>query len=148
MEVREFKRLFEIEARRLRLNMHRLPAFAASAEAENELLERMRRLSPGATWEDVLPGVRLPEPDPLMAEAIAEMDRDPEGYWRQREIDEALWRELERVVLRDPELAAGEGIGFDFPLGREHALRVLRRLPDDAGWQAFDAALASTPAGE
>jgi len=147
MEHREFMRQFEAEARRLRLNMYRLSAFAASGTGwESEVLERMRGLEPGATWEDVLPGLQLDEPDPMIADLVAAFD--PEAYWRDREISDELSQEIHRVVLSDPALATVDGIGFDFPHGKEHALRVLRRLPDRAGWHAYHAALASTPPDE
>jgi hypothetical protein len=84
MDVTEFKRQFEAEARRLRLNMYRLPGLAGDGSGwEAELLERMRALVPGATWADVFPGVQLPEPDPALAAVIAAVDRDPDIYWRQ-----------------------------------------------------------------
>jgi len=147
MEHDEFMRQFEAEARRLRLNMYRLSAFASSGTGwENEVLERMRGLEPGASWEDVIPGLELPAPDPMIADLVASFD--PDVYWREREISDALSRELHRVVLSDPALASADGIGFNFPHGKEHALRVLRRLPDNAGWRAYHDALASTPPDE
>lgn len=145
MDQREFMRQFEVEARRLRLNMYRLPALAASDTGAIELLERMRGLAPGATWEDVIPGIQLPEPDREIGDLVAATDSDPEAFWQERELALELWRELERVVPTD---TRGETMGFEFSHDLEHALRVLRRLPDGAGFEAFFAALESTPVDE
>ena len=149
MEHREFMQRFEAEARRLRLNMFRLPGLAASGTGwEQELLDRMRALAPGASWEDVFPGQLLPAPDPEIADLVEDMDADPEAFWRRRDLEHELSRELERVVPSPESLAPGVSIGYTFPHGVEHALRVLRRLPDGAGSQAFHAALESTPVEE
>jgi hypothetical protein len=152
MDVQEFMQEFETEARRLRLNMLRHTGLAGTgSEWLAPLLERMRALEPGATWEDVFPGRQVPEPDPLLADAITAMDRDPDAYWRERALYQELGKELERVV-RMPVVASESnalGIGWSsFPHGPEHALRVLRRLPDQAGGQAFHEALESTPSDE
>lgn len=63
MHQQEFEEPFAIEMRRLCLNPYRLGGFAASGtDWKAPLLARMRALEPGASWEDVVPGIRLPEP--------------------------------------------------------------------------------------
>ena len=142
--MEEFRRLFEQEARRLRLNMLRLPGLVASdTEWQTPLLARMRGLEPGATWQDVFPGVRLPDPDPHLANAIAEVDADPEAWWREEEVAQEFWAELRRLVpFHQLEPRSDEyGFGFSIPEDTEYALRALRSLPDGAGWSAFREAL-------
>ena len=141
MDTQEFMDQFFSEARRLRLNMYRLPALAMSAsDGQARLLDRMRELKVGATWEDVFPGMELPDVDPELEEAIAELDADPERYWRERDFWELLFAELDRIVPGRKAEAGGNSIGFNVP-DRDRALRMLQRLPDGAGWDAFLKAL-------
>jgi hypothetical protein len=149
LDSREFKSLFEAEARRLRLNMLRLTGLAGSgSEWHEQLLAHMRRLEPPCTWADVFPGAHLPEPPPEFRNDIAANDADPELYWRRAELHEALWSEMKRVLPAEIEAAQREGSGFmmAYPHGPEHALRVFRDLPNGAGAEVTWSALNSTPA--
>lgn len=77
------------------------------------------------------------------------MDSDPEAFWREADVAYELWRELERVAPIDrASLPEGVGYGYTFEHGHEHVLRVLRGLPDAAGYEAFLAALETTPVDE
>lgn len=146
LDTQDFWREFEREARRLRLNMIRLPGVVASgADWQAPLLDRMRALEPGATWENVFPGAQLPEPDPHLAHAIGAFDADPEAWWREHEIGRDVLREFRRLVPfpRQEATSDDQGFGWDLPQDAEHALRVLRSLPDGAGWGAFREALHS-----
>ena len=143
-DQQEFSRQFDREVRRLRLNMLRLPGLVASGtDWQAPLLDRMRALEPGATWEDVFPGLHLPEPDPHLAMAIAAFDADPEAWWQEHEIGQQLLTEFRRLVPRPREEVAFEGqvFGWSLPEDPEYALRILRSLPDGAGWNAFRDAL-------
>jgi hypothetical protein len=149
MDHREFRSRFHVEARRLRLNMLRLPGLAASGTGwEEKLLTHMRGLEPGCTWTDVFPDVHLSEPPLEARDDIAANDADPEIYWRFVELHEALWNEMKRVLPAEIEAAerAGSGFGMANPHGPEHALRVFRSLPDGAGAKVAWTALNSTPA--
>ena len=149
MDHREFKTLFEFEARRLRLNMLRLPGLAGSGSGWREqLLAHMRSLEPVCTWADVFPGANLPEPPPALRDDVAANDVDPDTFWRWKELHNALWREMERVLSAEMAKAnaSGSGFGMSFPHGPEHALRVFRNLPDGAGTKAAWAALTTVPA--
>jgi len=77
------------------------------------------------------------------------MDNDPEAFWREAEVAYELWQELERVAPIDrASLPEGVGYGYTFTCGQEHALRVHRGLSDGAGYEAFLAAVESTPVDE
>lgn len=148
MDREAFRSRFEAEGRRLQLNMLRLPGLAGCGFGWDEtLLAHMRVLSPGCTWADVFPGVRIPEPPPELHAQVAAADADPEAYWRVAEAQSALWQEAERVLSAEWARAQRDGVAFgmSYPYGPEHALRVLRGLPDGAGWEAVEAALASAP---
>ena len=137
MEHQEFAREFEAEVHRLNLDMFRFPGLKVRGTPwEAPALERMRSLQPGATWADVFPDLELLEPDPGP-------DRESEQFWRKLE----FLRELRRVVSAPGASSEGMG-GITLPHGPEHALRVLRELPDGAGWRALEAALASRPADD
>lgn len=144
LDIQDFWRHFEREARRLRLNMIRLPGLVVTgADWQGPLLDRMRALEPGSTWQDVFPRAQLPEPDPHLAKAIAAFDVDPEAWWRHHELGQALVREFRRLVPFPREEATSEdqGFGWDLPEDGEYTLRLLRSLPDGAGWKAFRDAL-------
>ena len=144
LDNQEFAREFDREARRLRLNMVRLPGVVATGtDWQRPLLDRMRALQLGATWEDVFPGFRLPEPDPHLAEAIAAFDADPEAWWREHEIGQDVLREFRRLVPfpRQEVTSEDQGFGWSLPEDPEYALRMLRSLPNGAGWNAFREAL-------
>ena len=148
MDPRDFMTHFEAEVRRLRLNMWRLTGLATGgAEAQNELLAHMRSLEPGVSWADVFPGERLREPPPEVADIVSAGDADPDHFWRWRDVRQALSKEAERVLSVEHAKARAEGNGFalDYPHGPEHALRVMRSLPDAAGWDAWSKALAASP---
>ena len=145
-DTQEFWHHFEREARRLLLNMVRLPNFFASgSDWQAPLLARMRALEPGATWQDVFPGAHLPEPDAHLANAIAAFDADPEAWWREHEVGQEVSREFRRLVPfpRREATSDDQGFGWDLPEDAEYALRMLRSLPDGAGWKAFRDALHS-----
>jgi hypothetical protein len=147
MDRHEFNSRFDLEARRLRLNVLRLGGLAASGSGwEEKLLVHMRNLEPGCTWEDVFPGMPQRQPSPEMSNAIAAFDADPERYWRNRELQLAAWTEMLRVMPVEYAAAkrAGEGFGMAWPHGAEHALRVFRNLPDGAGAEAAWTSLTST----
>ena len=142
--MQDFLELFEQEARRLRLNMYRLPGLAATGTGwETSILERMRSLEPGATWQDVFPDMAIPDPEPELADAIAAVDADPEAFWRERELSRLFWREFHRLVPLPQQGtdAQASGIGFSLPDDTDYALQILRSLPDGAGWAAFRDAL-------
>jgi hypothetical protein len=144
LDIQEFWRQFEREARRLRLNMIRLPGLVASGENwQAPLLDRMRALEPGATWQDVFPGAQLPEPDPHLAGAVAAFEADPDAWWREHDISEQVSREFRRLVPfpRKEATSDDQGFGWSLPDDAEYALRLLRSLPDGAGWSAFRNAL-------
>ena len=149
MDRRDFAVEFEREVRRLRLNMLRLPGLIATGSGwEATLLDRMRALEPGATWEDVFPGLRLPEPDPHLVDAIAAFDADPDAWWREHDLSQQIRREFRRLVSFPLEEAAFSDGGFGWSLPEEleyeeleYALHVLRSLPDGAGWTSFREAL-------
>jgi hypothetical protein len=148
LDNQEFKSSFDREARRLRLNMLRLGGLATSGAGwQEQLLSRMRSLEPGCTWQDVFPGMILPDPPPEMHDRIVAVDADPDIYWQRAELHEALWREIKRVL--PAELARGghpnPGDGLSFPGTVEHTLSVLRSLPDGAGAEAARAALTKVP---
>jgi hypothetical protein len=69
-----------------------------------------------------------------------------------RELDllRAISEEFQRVMPASLDNAEPTAIGFEcaFPHGPEHALRVLRRLPDQAGGEAIREALEQTPPSE
>lgn len=144
LDIQEFWRHFEREARRLRLNMIQLPGVVATgADWQRPLLDRMRALEPGSTWQDVFPGAQLPEPDPHLAGAIAAFDADPDAWWREHEIGQDISREFRRLVPfpRLQDSSDDQVYGWDLPEDAEYALRRLRSLPDGAGWNAFRDAL-------
>ncbi|HKO20202.1 MAG TPA: hypothetical protein VJU82_15095 [Acidobacteriaceae bacterium] len=144
LDIQEFWRHFEREARRLRLNMIRLPGVVATgADWQGPLLDRMRALEPGSTWQDVFAGVQIPEPDPRLAGGIATFDADPDAWWREHEIGQDITREFRRLVPfpRQQGSSDDEVYGWDLPEDAEHALGRLRSLPDSAGWNAFRDAL-------
>jgi hypothetical protein len=146
LEMQEFKRQFDREARRLKLNMLKLPGLVATGtDWEVVLLDRMRALEPGATWQDVFLGLQLPEPDPHLANAIAAFDADPEAWWREHEVGEEVLREFRRLVPfpRQEATSDDQGFGWSLPEDPEYVLRLLRSLPDGAGWRAFRDALHS-----
>lgn len=151
MSDEQFPRQFEREARRLRLNMIRLPSLVASGtDWQAPLLNRMRALEPGATWQDVFPGLQVPEPDLHLANAIAAFDADPEAWWREHEIGQEVLREFRRLVPfpRQEVASDDQGFGWSLPQDAEYTLRALRSLPDGAGWSAFRDALHRTRPGE
>lgn len=130
-------RQFDAEMRRLGLDMFRFPGLKVRGTPwETPALERMRSLQPGATWSDVFPDLDLPALPPAP-------DLESEQFWRQR----ALLNELRRVLSTQGASSDGQGM-ITLPHGADHAVRVLRRLPDGAGWQALATALASTPPDE
>jgi len=103
----------------------------------------MRALEPGARWQDVFPGLELPDPEPHLADAIAAADADPEAWWREQEVAQEFWREFDRLVpFRRQDAGSDEHeLGFSLPEDAEYALRALRSLPDGSGWSAFRDAL-------
>jgi hypothetical protein len=144
LDGQEFRRQFDREAHRLRLNMVRMPNYVVSGtDWHAALLDRMRALEPGATWQDVFPEFQLREPDPHLAGAIAAFDADPEAWWREHDIGEQVLREFTRLVPfpRTEATSDDQGFGWSLPEDAEYALRLLRSLPDEAGWSAFRDAL-------
>jgi hypothetical protein len=121
-----------------------LPGLVATgSDWQVVLLDRMRALEPGATWQDVFPGLQPPEPDPHLANAIAAFDADPEAWWREHEVAQEVLKEFRRLVPLPGQEATSDNqvFGWSLPEDPEYALRLLRGLPDGAGWRAFRDAL-------
>jgi len=126
LDEHNFGKQFEREARRLRLKMLRPAGLVASGtDWQAALLARMRALEPGARWQDVFPGLELPDPEPHLADAIAAADADPEAWWREQEVAQEFWREFDRLVpFRRQDAGSDEhGLGFSLPEDDFDAIR-------------------------
>ena len=133
MDPRDFYLQFTEETRRLGLNPYRLGGLAASGpDWEAPLLARMRALKPGVTWDDVFLGRESSpeESDSHLTELIDSFDANPDAYWTEQD-RQAFVGEFSRVVLAD----------LCKTLDLQQAIAVLRGLPDNAGWDAFQRAL-------
>ena len=75
--------------------------------------------------------------------AIAAFDADPEAWWREHEVAQALLREFRRLVPfpRQEATSDNQGFGWALPVDPEYTIRLLRSLPDRAGWNEFREAL-------
>jgi hypothetical protein len=148
-QPRYFTLDIERELRCIGVDLARLTGLAATGGPSPIDFLRWLRTIPGGTGHEAFlarleapprdGGPHAPGPDEQPAPDVATY-ADPDMDERK-----AFWQELDRVVPRSTWPEGASGFGFDWPHGREHALAVLRGLPDRAGPAAFIRALEGTP---
>ena len=121
------------EAERLGLQWSDLPGFALAAGVEHAFLARLRLLSPGASWRDVIPDL----PPDWLSEDERRAAMGEEAY-RALERDRAVahWIEIHEVAMREQATPATHGPRpFGFGL----------QVPDEVSARALHAALLAHP---
>lgn len=134
------------ELRRIGIDLDRLGGLATVGGPPHQDFLRWLRAIPGGLGHDAFldrltaaeneGGLNPVDPGAVEAPDVATFV-DPE-------LDEQLAYAVEFDRVVPPATLAGLTIGYDWPRGRDHALSVLRALPDGAGLDAFLRALVAS----